>query len=239
MLKSNFFLLFVVLVFSSQVFSAAYFTALSGKYDHNCPRWNLDRFTQVEDWITVGVDGAQSYGYDFEVPISRRGVDVIWCAIQPKRGKGIAICQGQINYSGSRAFSQYSGRSALGTVPYVSFYDLEEQYEYYYRYVKRSVGEDHIKRPNIGSILELLTRYYFQEMTGMYPKYSYTITGGLSYSRGSSTLGELDILIYDNNNCKVEIIGESKASSPSYQRRSLHKAHSQLSRFSDFLDSFF
>lgn len=236
---SKFLILIVSFVFSLSAFSySANFTVLSGKYDPHCPNWNLERFSEIEDYITVGVFGAESYGYDIAIPISRTGVDVIWCAVQPHRGQENKACENALLFFDARPFRQYAGKPVVGN-SLVKFKDLEDQYDHYFAYVEKVMSEDKVKRPNVGAILEFISRYFLQEMTGLYPLSRYTITGGVSYNyAGQTTKGELDIIVYDKESCKVEVIGEAKASSPNYQRNSLRKALSQLSRFEDFLASF-
>lgn len=228
------FLLLLVLI---QIPVLASFQQVNGYSDKNCPTWNIERFDSVKSWKVFGVDGARSYGFHYEVPIDRKGVDVIWCAIELERGNEPTLCIGLIDFNRSRPFAKYTNKSPIEDDYNVTYISLEDQYEEFFKYVKKGIKRERISRPNVGIVLELLSRYYLQELTNIFPKNSYTITGGVSYKKSNSrkTAGELDIIVYNNFSCKVELVGESKASVISSQKKSLKKAKNQLERFKNFL----
>lgn len=67
------------------------------------------------------------------------------------------------------------------------------------------------------------------QMQREYPEPQYTVVVGIAYSEGSRTLGELDLVIFDNNIQKVIKIGEVKCWKN--VRDGLKKAREQRARF--------
>ena len=229
---------FLIFLVFTQSFVFASFKQVNGNFDRNCQEWNFERFNKVTKWKVFGVKGAKSYGYHYEVPIDRKGVDVLWCAVELTKGNEPSLCIGLIDFEASRPFARYKNKRPLEDNHNVTYINLEEQYEVFLEYIQKEIKKEHISRPNVGVILEILSRYYLQELTDIFPKSSYKITGGVSYKKSNSkkTIGELDILVYDSFSCKVKLIGESKASSKSSQKNSLKKAKKQLQRFKNFLN---
>ena len=231
-------IIFLSLLFSFNL-RAAYFIQLNNFIDTDCPEWNLERFQSVNKWITIGVEGAKNYGFDYEVPISREGVDALWCALVPARGQQNNACKSSIvDLRGKRPFSMYANRPALNSKSSKqSFRNLEDQYNYFLKYLKEVTYNEDIFSPNVGAVLEILSRDYLQKTISLYPLSRYKIGSGLAYhyNVSSNTIGELDIIVYDRYTCDVITIGESKASSRGNQSRSLKKAKGQLLRFQNFL----
>jgi hypothetical protein len=83
---------------------------------------------------------------------------------------------------------------------------------------------------NEGEILEALSILDLEEK---YPTDQYFATGGIMYFalKGQSTTGELDLVVFERDSCKVVLVGEAKLS------RSTSKAREQLARFRGFLHS--
>lgn len=243
-LRSFTVLILISLIFVSTPFSKSFganpeFEQIDGYIDEDCPTWTIDRFKQVEKWVTFGVDDAVSYGYTYQFPISRRGVDAIWCAIVPDRGSENEICTGDIVDLSDlgHPFATYRGMPAYHNTFNLQFSDLEDQYMHYFNYVKMALLKEKDLYPNVGKVLEILSRYYMQVLTDQFPSEVYTIGSGVEYryDNNESTIGELDIIVYDRKSCEVKLIGEAKASSPGNQYRSLNKATEQLKRFKDFI----
>jgi len=237
-MKSLFLVLLVTL--SSTVFAAkskTHFNHINRYVDKECPTWHFERFTNIQKYIFFGVQGAKKHGYSYGFPISRKGVDAVWCALEVERGYVNKACPKSIYSDASRPFSSMAGQPPFESEIEVSFYDREEQMDAYLAYVKKVVNRENMKRPNVGAVLEVLSRYYLQELTDIYPKEDYTIGSGVEYThaKGKRTIGELDIIVYDRVTCKVTALGESKASSAKNQRKSLQKARKQIARFKDFM----
>jgi hypothetical protein len=231
-------ILIFLLALSSFSTSAAYFKQLNSYVDQECPTWSAGRFDQIESWLTVGVNNSKSKGFKYEFPISRDGVDAIWCAIEQDRGEGNSSCRGLISFYIDRPFRKYENKAAINDPAYlIKFTSLEDQYNHYLDYVRAVVAREKMRRVNVGAILEILSRYYLQVLTNEYPIDQYTITSGVAYTweQGKNTVGELDIIIFERASCDVVAIGESKASSRGNMKRSLKKAKKQLARFRDFL----
>jgi hypothetical protein len=230
-------LIAIVLLSLSFNASALYYKSKNADRDSHCPSWSDERFFSIEDYMTVSVHEATVYsGFDEEVPISRKGVDVVWCAMYWTRGERKNGCEEHIDFD-DRPFKRYAGEASLGHT-FINFYDLEDQYSQYLSYSFETAMQEGVNGGmNVGLVLEYLSRYYLQEMTGRYPKEIYKITGGVEYkkSNGSRTLGELDIIIYEKESCDVVIVGESKAASRHNLNKALSKARSQLSRFRNAL----
>src|SRR3990167_1489645 len=71
-----------------------------------------------------------------------------------------------------------------------------------------------------GTICEDIAQLRFMEK---YPAPEYTVLTGISYSDKDRTLGELDVIVFNNSNHVAEIVAEVKCwKSP---KSGLHKAH--------------
>ncbi len=226
-------LLSLILLLSFNAFGALYFQSTHNNFDPNCPSWTEDRFSRIDDWFTVGVEKSVSIGYRYEVPITREQVDAVWCAAVPERGQSNKVCRGIVELGTDRPFIKYAGKLPNRATSFPQFDDLEEQLQTYLDYARGQLEQEQIHHPNVGVILELLSRYYLQEMTSQYPKDLYRITGGVEYKKNpkQNVIGELDIIVYDRYSCQVVAVGESKASSKSANKKSLAKAKKQLHRF--------
>ncbi len=228
-------------VLFSSMLGAAYFEQINNYSSSKCRKWSPKRFRNVKSYITAGVNNAKSFGFNYAIPITRKGVDYVWCALVPERAVNNRSCYGaKIDYKSDRPFGAFANQKAIANKYDVQFADLEDQLQTYYEYTKRLIHEEQIDRPNVGVVLELLSRYYFQELTNMYPKNRYTIASGVAYHKTASqrTIGELDIIIYNNSTCEVEVIGESKAASHKSMRGALRKAKGQLRRFRNFIQDY-
>ncbi len=231
-------ILFILLLSISS--NAEYYNQLNHFDDQECPTWTSRRFNHIERWITFGVEGARDKGYTYEFPISRKGVDIIWCALEQERGAENASCRGVISFYIDRPFRIYAGTSPVDNHKFlIRFKSLEDQYNHYLAYVKEVVKAENMKKVNVGAVLEILSRYYLQELTNEYPVSDYTISSGVAYhkEKGDRTIGELDIIVFEKASCEVIAVGESKASSRGNLRKSLKKAKGQLKRFRNFLKS--
>jgi len=228
-------LLLTILVLISFTARSAYFENLNGHIDNNCPEWNLARFQNTNDWFTVGVDGSKANGFDYEVAISRDGVDDVWCALVPDRGIENENCH-RVNLFTQRPFEKMHSLPAVNDG--LHFNDLEMQYDFYLKNIAEITSDEAIDNLQVGSILEILSRHHLGRVVNKYPADKYTITSGVAYfaSVNTRTIGELDIIVYDKETCQVVGIGEAKASSTNSRELSLKKAHIQLKRFRDFLN---
>lgn len=217
---------------------AAYFSSTNNNTDKNCPKWEVSRFKDIELYFTTGVSGAMKFGYTYEVPIKRGEVNAIWCALEPIRGAENKICNGIVDLNSDRPFKKYAGKMPNRATQFTSFIDLEDQLNIYTKYIAQTLKADRISHPNVGAVLEVLSRYYLQEMSDTYPKDTYRIVSGVEYrkKKGQNTIGELDIIVYNRQSCEVVALGESKASSVKSQKRSLAKAKKQLARFRNFIN---
>lgn len=230
------FILLFFLVSSSVFATNSAFKQISGKVDPNCPAWTEERFYDQIDYIYFGTRGAEDAGFDYEFPISREGVDYLWCLLRPELGQTRDICPADLYKDPRRPFA-----SMATMLPYESKLGLgystrEQQMDDYLRYLKEVIIEEDIKYPNVGKVLELLARMYLQELTDIYPKSTYKISSGVEYKKvGHPVIGELDIIVYDKVSCKVKVIGESKASSRGSLHKALRKAIEQIRRFQNFL----
>ncbi|MCK5884163.1 MAG: hypothetical protein KAG61_10770 [Bacteriovoracaceae bacterium] len=231
-------ILSLTLLLSLNALSALHFQSNQNHLDPNCPSWNEDRFSRVESWFTVGVINSIKVGYNYEVPITRKQVDAIWCAAVPAHVVNSKLCKGIVDLTTDRPFAKYAGKRPNQAALFPQFDDLEQQLTAYLDYSVKSLKREQISHPNIGIVLEMLSRYYLQELTSEYPKELYVITGGIEYKKNPKTnvIGELDIVVYDRYSCQVVAIGESKASSVKSNSRSLRKAKAQLRRFQDNLN---
>ncbi len=230
----------VIFLFISLSTLAASFKQINNFRDPNCPNWTIERFDELDETFYFGVMDAKKYGYTYGFPISRTAVDAVWCALEKERGYSNKACNNSgVSLDSDRPFKSYAGKAPFESEIDVSYYDQETQLNAYLKYVRRVSKAEKIKRPNVGAVLELLSRLYLQELSDIYPKSSYKIASGVEYkkSANSRTIGELDIIVYNQFTCQVIALGESKASSSRNQRRSLRKAKEQIGRFLNFLHS--
>lgn len=238
-MKSLFLVLLVSLTVaaSAKNNNATHFNQINNYVDSECPVWNYDRFTTIRKYIFFGLEDAKKHGYTYGFPISRSGIDAIWCALEVERGMVNRSCPKSVYINTDRPFADMAGMPPFESEVEVSFYDREEQMNAYLSYVRKTTENEHMKRPNVGAVLEMLSRYYMQELTNIYPKKDYTIGSGVEYTqaKGKRTIGELDIIVYDRVTCQVTALGESKASSSKNQRKSLQKARKQIARFKNFM----
>jgi hypothetical protein len=237
-MKSLFLVLLVALTTATSASNnTTQFNQINHYVDSECPVWNYERFTNIKKYIFFGVQGAKKHGYTYGFPISRKAVDAIWCALEVERGMVNRACSKDLYIDSSRPFAEMAGQPPYESEIEVSFYDREEQMNAYLSYVRKVSAKERMKRPNVGAVLEILSRYYLQDLTDIYPKKDYTIGSGVeyTYAKGKRTIGELDIIVYDRVTCKVTALGESKASSPKNQRKSLQKARKQIARFKNFM----
>ncbi len=228
-------LFFVLALFSAQLLSAPYFNKTSPEWDENCPTWDIHRFRNVETYFTIGVEGAQSFGFDLEADITREGVDLVLCALDSDYWETHEYCKKNIFFNSHRPFKKFDQEQAVGEY-YKQYDDLEEQFEIYLEYIEDWLKVETHSYFNVGNILEYLTRMQLQKLDNIYPPDRFTITGGVTYfhGKGSNMVGELDIVVYNNRSCRVVAIGESKASANSNMKDALRKAKKQLKRFEDF-----
>ncbi len=216
----------------------ASFNQINNYQDKDCPKWTINRFDSLDETFFVGVMDAKKYGYTYGFPISRRAVDAVWCVLEKERGFSNSSCgASQVQLNTNRPFKKYAGKIPFESEVDVSYIDQEQQLTAYYKYVRKVVDRENIKRPNVGAVLEVLSRMYLQDLADIYPKSTYRIMSGVEYRQNSNsrTLGELDIIVYNKFTCQVVALGESKASSPKNQRRSLKKAKAQIGRFLNFI----
>lgn len=223
-----------VLVFSffySEIsFGRAYFEKLSYEWDSNCPNWDLSRFRNVETYFTVGVSGAEDYGFDYEFPISRVGVDYMLCAAQ---GNSHGKCS-KVRPNSSSPYSSFKNESAAIN-SYIDYDNKADMFNDYFDFISDEMELEGVYSVNVGSMLEYLSRLLISDYLDVYPRSIYEITGSVEYSQGGPTIGELDIIVYNKFTCNVVAIGESKASKNSSMRKALSKAKNQLRRFRSFL----
>ncbi|EQC45432.1 hypothetical protein [Bacteriovorax sp. Seq25_V] len=213
------------------------FSHIHGYVNKECPTWDIKRFERVEKYFYFGVDNAKKYGYTYAFPIERNGVDYIWCALVPERGIKNKACNKKIFRNSQRPFEFLQNSAPDESDVSVSFVNKEEQYNEYLSYVRETLVKEKSEDPNVGAVLEILTRYYLQVLTDTYPAQDYAIESGVEYRYANQrTLGELDIIVYERATCDVVALGESKASSSKNQHNSLMKAKDQLRRIKNFLD---
>jgi len=77
-------------------------------------------------------------------------------------------------------------------------------------------------------------RVAVREVDQLYPKENYTIVNGIQYDDKKSTIGELDLVIFDKSTGKVEAVAEVKCWR-SFQG-ALKKAKEQRMRFQTYLN---
>jgi hypothetical protein len=163
-------------------------------------------------------------------------VDYLWCLLRPELGKGQKVCPSHLYNNPKRPYAKFEKSSPFKSKLSLPYQNREEQLNDYLAYIKQVMKEDEVKYPNVGKVLEILSRMYLQEMTNLYPKSKYKITSGVEYKRvGHPVVGELDIIVYDKNSCNVIVLGESKASSRGSLHKALRKAREQIRRFQNFL----
>ena len=219
---------------------AAHFSKKVNEWDINCPTWHINRFKNVQFYFTIGVKGASHFGFDYEVPISRRETDILHCALDEDTYSAKSFCQNHVRFGHQRPFLGYGDFSPDPSLNNL-FSNLEEQFQAYYLYTLNWLALERPIALNEGHVLEYLSRLYLQEMAHLFPKDHYFITGGVTYYKfkGGHTKGELDIVVYDPKTCDVVAIGESKASNKNNMSSALNKAHKQLRRIADFINLYF
>jgi len=231
------YLVLILLTINVLAGKATQFSHIHGYINKECPTWDISRFEHVSKYFYFGVDNAKKYGYTYGFPIERNGVDYIWCALVPQRGISNKACNKNIFKNAERPFEFLKNSSPDESEVTVSFINKEEQYNEYLAYVTKTLENEKSEEPNVGAVLEILSRYYLQKLTNIYPEQEYRIESGVEYRyAGQRTLGELDIIVYDRVTCDVVALGESKASNSKNQHNSLMKAKDQLRRIENFLN---
>ena len=216
----------------------AYFGTKVKRWDSLCPSWHIGRFRQVQLYFTIGVKGATRFGFDYEVPITRKGTDILHCAVDSNAYMASQFCQNHVRFTELRPFLGYQQFPPDPTLNHL-FTDLEKQFNAYYTY---TLDWLHLESPayiNVGNVLEYLSRLYLQNIEALFPDNQYLITGGVTYYRrkGTPMVGEMDIVVYNRKTCDVVAIGESKAAVDSNMSSALSKARKQLRRIAAFLDA--
>jgi len=84
----------------------------------------------------------------------------------------------------------------------------------------------------VGTVCEEVTRLRFQEE---FPAPKYGIVRGIEYGDGSRTIGELDVVVFDNSTHRVYQIAEIKCWKNN--ESAIQKAQSQIQRFNKTLQS--
>lgn len=84
----------------------------------------------------------------------------------------------------------------------------------------------------IGVICEEITQLRYAEQ---YPEPTYKVLTGIAYSDSERTLGELDLIVFDNQTQNAILIGEVKCWKNA--KSGLKKAHEQRKRFIDNIRS--
>ncbi len=84
----------------------------------------------------------------------------------------------------------------------------------------------------IGTVCEEVTRLRFQEQ---FPAPKYGIVRGIEYGDGNRTIGELDVVVFDNSTNRVYQIAEVKCWNNN--NSAIQKARSQIQRFNKTLQS--
>ena len=218
----------------------AYFNKKVNEWDIHCPTWSINRFKNVQYYFTVGVQGSTDFGFDYEIPITRTQTDILHCALDANTYSSKKFCQNHVQFNHQRPFL---GHEHFPPDPTLNdfFANLEEQFQYYHLYTLNWLDLEKLPYFNEGHVLEYLSRLYLQEITNLFPKDNYFITGGISYYKiqGGQTKGELDIVVYEQKSCDVIAIGESKASNKNGMLNALKKARSQLQRIAHFINFYF
>ena len=216
----------------------AYFSKQVKELDTNCPTWHIERFKEVQRFFTIGVTGATRFGFDLEVPITRRGVDILHCATDYGTYLNSSFCQNHVSFGQARPFQGYQNFPAEIALKGI-YSNLEEQLTAYYSYVFNWLNLEEPSYFNVGHMLEYLSRFYLHDMAAIFPPEEYSITGGVLYYnfKGGKQRGELDIVVYRQDTCQVVAIGESKASSKSSMSSALSKARKQLRRIANFINN--
>lgn len=217
------------------------FNSLHPIQDSHCPAWTLDRFHPGIDYnLFVGAQSARQYGFTYEIPISRDQGDVLWCSLNPDAASRNRVdCGAVTSAPPDRPFAAYAGKPA--TSPQ-RFADMEKEIVLHADWIlQEAAARGGSGFDKLGDVLELLTPHYLQEEMNVYPADAYRIDGGVEYRRapGERTIGELDVIVYERDSCRVVAVGEVKYSSPKGMARALAKARNQIQRFQNFISGYF
>lgn len=172
----------------------------------DCKPFRVEQFSSND--ITYFVEGiSRTKGADHRIDISRDDARLLWHSLNSKKSQQYREQQvAKIN------------RSPKLTSYYEDLYATKDLY-----------GFDFVVE---GDVLEAIT---IIEMQKNYSPDEFFVTGGISYnnSKGTQTVGELDVVVYERATCKVVSVGEAKLTKGST------KARKQLARFRRFLSGFF
>jgi hypothetical protein len=105
-----------------------------------------------------------------------------------------------------------------------SFAGLAEDYN-----TLKNNGKDY---STIGVICEEVTQLRYMEQ---YPEPAYRVLTGIAYSDKTRTIGELDLIVFDNQTHDVKLIGEVKCWKDA--KGGLKKARDQRQRFFSYIHS--
>ncbi len=171
----------------------------------SCKPFHLKQFKNSEiDYFVGGINSTK--GADQQIDLERSEARTLWYALKESRAAGRA---------------RRNAKDKLAKDP--------QLLEYYNQLL--AIKDLHgFTFGNEGEVLEALS---ILSLENQYPKDKYFATGGIMYfpSSGPSTLGELDLVVYEKASCKVVLVGEAKLS------RNTGKAREQLTRFQNFLRS--
>lgn len=171
-----------------------------------CKPFRVEQFTEEEvDYFVEGIQSTK--GADHKMDLTRSEAKLLWEAYNPKKSD---------SYRASK-------RHQISRNP---------KLQNYLELVDRHKDSHGFEFKVEGEILEAVTIMTMERDT--YPQEDYFITGGITYfgRSGSQTLGELDIVVFDRDTCKVVSIGEAKLT------KSSSKARRQLARFRQFIEDF-
>ena len=204
-LRAPFLSILFAVSFGSSALADQYFETLryNSTTPAHCQEFDIDFFSEPVTWVTYGVLGATEVGFTNEYPIQRHEAGQAW------------------RYLRSQRFTGKTQYPELNTDRMLYFLNLLEQARQHMGYTYSVEGE----------ILEALALI---DLHRYYDPNQYFFTGSIAYSRGagSSTMGELDIIVARKSDCHVVLIGESKLG-----KHRLSKAKSQLQRFHNFMRS--
>ena len=162
--------------------------------------------------FTYGIEGAVQKGFSHEYPIGRQQASDLWHILK-RPGKG-----GYVGGKGGKGKNGKGKRRPPDRKSLVKYLDVIDAY-------RDDMGFDFGSE---GEVLEILAIVALKDS---FPPEEFFITGGVEYHEvGQNTMGELDLMIGRNSDCRVEYVGEAKLG-----RRALGKAKRQLARFLGFL----
>lgn len=160
--------------------------------------------------MLYGISGARDRGFTDEYPIERQEAAELWEILKPPKVDG----------SGHSRVDKRKDlpRNKHRLVDYLNVIDA----------YRDKMGFDFGSE---GEVLEILAIVALKEK---FPDSEYFVTGSIEYheSGESRTIGELDLVVGRNADCRVEWVGEAKLG--------VHmsgKARSQLARFRSFLEN--